>query len=191
MSTTRKKLTVNRVSIDLGCNCRKPKLSFLFNSKPKTSSNPQNNKNKNNHNHHSSKNSIWGKYVSTPTTTTTFSSTNMYYYSSPFSDETTKISNASSYSRIFGGFGRTGGEAVAIEKDTDDPYLDFRHSMLQMILENDIYSKDDLKKLLDCFLTINSPSNHGIIVRAFTEIWNGVFSFSASSRSSKLSKHFA
>ncbi|KAF3442718.1 hypothetical protein FNV43_RR16635 [Rhamnella rubrinervis] len=67
-------------------------------------------------------------------------------------------------------------ESVAVEKDSDDPYLDFRHSMLQMILENEIYSKDDLRQLLNCFLQLNSPCHHGIIVRAFTEIWNGVFS---------------
>lgn len=65
---------------------------------------------------------------------------------------------------------------MAVEKDSDDPYLDFRQSMLQMILENEIYSKDDLKELLNCFLQLNSPYYHGIIVRAFTEIWNGVFS---------------
>ena len=49
------------------------------------------------------------------------------------------------------------GGSVAVEKDSDDPYLDFRHSMLQMILEKQIYSKDDLRQLLDCFLQLNSP----------------------------------
>ncbi|KAJ6382445.1 hypothetical protein OIU77_030984 [Salix suchowensis] len=74
------------------------------------------------------------------------------------------------------GFGHVGDESVAIEKDSDDPYLDFRHSMLQMILEKQIYSKDDLRQLLDCFLQLNSPYCHGVIIKAFTEIWNGVFS---------------
>nr|GMD70921.1 transcription repressor OFP6-like [Ipomoea batatas] len=45
-----------------------------------------------------------------------------------------------------------------------------------MILEKNIYSKDDLKELLNCFLQLNSPYYHSVIVRAFTEIWNGVFS---------------
>nr|GMD87124.1 transcription repressor OFP6-like [Ipomoea batatas] len=70
--------------------------------------------------------------------------------------------------RAVQGFGRIGGESVAVEKDSDDPYLDFRHSMLQMILEKNIYSKDDLKELLNCFLQLNSPYYHGVIVRAFT-----------------------
>ncbi|KAL1549269.1 transcription repressor OFP6-like [Salvia divinorum] len=82
--------------------------------------------------------------------------------------------------RAVQGFGRIGGSSVAVEKDSDDPYLDFRQSMLQMILEKEIYSKDDLKQLLNCFLQLNSPYYHRIIVRAFTEIWNGVYSHSPS-----------
>ncbi|KAK6147273.1 hypothetical protein DH2020_018185 [Rehmannia glutinosa] len=79
------------------------------------------------------------------------------------------------------GFGKIGGSSVAVEKDSDDPYLDFRQSMLQMILEKEIYAKDDLKELLNCFLQLNAPYYHGIIVRAFTEIWNGVYSGRAGS----------
>ncbi|XP_047963753.1 transcription repressor OFP6-like [Salvia hispanica] len=82
--------------------------------------------------------------------------------------------------RAVQGFGRIGGSSVAVEKDSDDPYLDFRQSMLQMILEKEIYSKDDLKHLLNCFLQLNSPYYHRTIVRAFTEIWNGVYSHSPS-----------
>ncbi|KAM7258190.1 hypothetical protein ACFE04_013931 [Oxalis oulophora] len=74
------------------------------------------------------------------------------------------------------GLGRVGGESYAVEKDSDDPYLDFRYSMLQMILEKQIYSKEELKELLNVFLQINSPHYRGVIVRAFTDIWNGVFS---------------
>lgn len=64
-------------------------------------------------------------------------------------------------------------DSVAIVKDSDNPYHDFRQSMLQMILEKEIYSKDDLQELLNCFLDLNSPAHHEIIVKAFTEIWNG------------------
>nr|GMC69392.1 transcription repressor OFP6-like [Ipomoea batatas] len=78
--------------------------------------------------------------------------------------------------RAVQGFGKIGGESVAVEKDSDDPYLNFRHSMLQMILKKNIYSKDDLKELLNCFLLLNSPYYHGVIVCAFTKIWNSVFS---------------
>ncbi|CAN8268139.1 unnamed protein product [Cochlearia groenlandica] len=70
----------------------------------------------------------------------------------------------------------TAAAAVAVEKDSDDPYLDFRQSMLQMILENKIYSKNELRELLDCFLSLNSEYHHGVILRAFSEIWQDVSS---------------
>lgn len=46
--------------------------------------------------------------------------------------------------------------------------------MLQMILEQEIYSRDGLQELLHCFLKLNSPRYHAIIIRAFTAIWNGL-----------------
>lgn len=63
-------------------------------------------------------------------------------------------------------------DSIAVVKDSNDPYGDFRHSMLQMIMEKEIYKKDDLKELLNCFLQLNSPSNHDVIVQAFTGVWN-------------------
>ncbi|KAK8542119.1 hypothetical protein V6N13_137312 [Hibiscus sabdariffa] len=96
---------------------------------------------------------------------------------SSLSEFETPISfSPSSERKAVRGFGRVGGESLAVEKESEDPYLDFRYSMLQMILEKEIYSKDELKELLRCFLKLNSPYYHGIIVRAFTDIWNGVFS---------------
>ncbi|KAK1276471.1 hypothetical protein QJS04_geneDACA011706 [Acorus gramineus] len=47
--------------------------------------------------------------------------------------------------------------------------------MLQMIVEKEIYSFEELRELLDCFLSLNSPYHHELIVTAFMEIWNGVF----------------
>jgi uncharacterized protein (TIGR01568 family) len=67
-------------------------------------------------------------------------------------------------------------DSIAVEKDSSDPYRDFRHSMLQMILEKEIYSKDDLRELLDCFLRLNSPCHHDVIIKAFKEIWDEVLS---------------
>ncbi|CAL0326718.1 unnamed protein product [Lupinus luteus] len=164
MSSSRKNLLLNTVSVKLGCgSCRRPKLSHIFNPKPKPK-NPTYSKNKL-YNHSSSSD------TTTPTKTTTTFST-CYIDSSNFSESDTNVMAQ----KKVGGFGRSGREGVAVEKDSDDPYLDFRHSMLQMILENEINSKDDLRELLNCFLQLNSPYHHGVIVRAFTEIWNGVFS---------------
>ncbi|KAK9062431.1 hypothetical protein SSX86_019617 [Deinandra increscens subsp. villosa] len=69
------------------------------------------------------------------------------------------------------GFGWLGGNGLAVEKDSSDPYVDFRDSMVQMIMEREIYGKDDLQELLNCFLQLNSPYYHAIILGAFTEIW--------------------
>ncbi|PIM97361.1 hypothetical protein CDL12_30169 [Handroanthus impetiginosus] len=163
MSSSKKKYILNTMSVSLGCSssCRRPKLSAVFNPRPRRS-----HSHRKPHPHHYSSSSSWD------TTTTTFSSaveTPPACYSSDTDSEIKSL-------RAVQGFGKIGGSSVAVEKDSDDPYLDFRQSMLQMILEREIYSKDDLKELLNCFLQLNSPYYHGTIVRAFTEIWNGVYS---------------
>ncbi|OMO83172.1 hypothetical protein COLO4_22650 [Corchorus olitorius] len=65
-------------------------------------------------------------------------------------------------------------DSIAVVKVSNDPYHDFRHSMLQMILEKQIFSKTDLQELLQCFLELNAPCQHDVIVKAFMEIWNQV-----------------
>ncbi|KAM7499926.1 hypothetical protein LguiA_024340 [Lonicera macranthoides] len=162
-SSNRRKLKLNTVTVNLGCssNCRRPKLSTIFNFNPpknhyyKTTPTPKK--------HHNPKRTPY----STTTTTTATTSTTTF---SPSSDSDVKSL------RAVQGFGRIGsGGSLAVEKDSDDPYQDFRQSMLQMILEREIYSKEDLRELLNCFLQLNDPYYHGIIVGAFSEIWNGVY----------------
>ncbi|XWS43363.1 hypothetical protein CRYUN_Cryun16bG0096700 [Craigia yunnanensis] len=178
MSCNRKKLILNTVSVSLGCSsCKKPKLSSFFNPKPKTKPKPKSHsyRTQSLYNYSSSSSSKkTAHYSSGNETATSFSpstDTPQYWDMDTETDQDSKSSMATVQ-----GFGRVGGESLAVEKDSEDPYLDFRHSMLQMILEKEIYSKDDLRELLNCFLQLNSPYHHGIIVRAFTEIWNGVFS---------------
>ncbi|TXG58169.1 hypothetical protein EZV62_015998 [Acer yangbiense] len=184
--TSRKKLLINTVSVSLGCSsCRKPKLAFLF-YHPK----PRPNKTKHSlyNNSSSSSSSISSASHNTNLTTHYDTATATTFSISPnIDDDTTPPHNYwdSQPTRPVRGFGRVGGESLAVEKDSDDPYLDFRHSMLQMILEKEIYNKEDLKELLNCFLQLNSPYHHEIIVRAFTEIWNGVFSVNTGIASSK------
>ncbi|KAI4348911.1 hypothetical protein L6164_009575 [Bauhinia variegata] len=183
MSSSRKKLLLNTVSVDLGCSsCRKSKLSDMFHPKPKPK-NPIYQKRKL-YNH------SWAK-DDTATSSTNTTPTNIATTFSPYVDSS-QLSDTECYvkksSRTVTGLGRAGGDGVAVEKHSDDPYLDFRHSMLQMILENEIYSKDDLRELLNCFLQLNSPYHHGVIVRAFTEIWNGVFTARSSSPMFHLSR---
>ncbi|KAK8672114.1 hypothetical protein V6N13_110488 [Hibiscus sabdariffa] len=166
MFSNKRKLTLNTFSVSLGCSgCKKSKLTSFFNPKPKPKSKS-------------------GSLYTYSSSSSSKKATNYYFSETATSfspstdtpqrwdmDNTTKCSMATVQ-----GFGHVGGESLAVEKDSDDPYQDFRHSMLQMILEQEIYSKDDLRELLNCFLQLNSPYYHGVIIRAFTEIWNGVFS---------------
>ncbi|XP_019199175.1 PREDICTED: transcription repressor OFP8-like [Ipomoea nil] len=63
--------------------------------------------------------------------------------------------------------------SVAVVKESDDPYLDFRQSMIQMMAARDMWSEEGLEELLKCFLRLNSPVHHEIIIQAFTEIRHG------------------
>eukprot|EP00249_Psilotum_nudum_P008015 c20986_g1_i1 orf=162-2036(-) len=66
-------------------------------------------------------------------------------------------------------------DSVAVVKSSRDPYFDFRDSMVNMILEKQIFESSDLEQLLQCFLSLNSLEHHDTIVRAFTEVWDAVF----------------
>ncbi|KAK6231911.1 Ovate protein family [Theobroma cacao] len=191
MSSNRKKLILNTVSVSLGCSsCKKPKLTSFFNPKPKPKPKPKS-RSYNTHSFYnyssssSSKKTTHCSFSEYETATSFSPSTDTPEHWDMDTDTDQEIEGSMATVR---GFGRVGGESLAVEKDSDDPYLDFRHSMLQMILEKEIYSKDDLRELLNCFLQLNSPYHHGIIVRAFTEIWNGVFSVKPGGASPKL--HF-
>lgn len=67
-------------------------------------------------------------------------------------------------------------ESFAIVKKSEDPYEDFKSSMMEMILEKKIFEKNDLEQLLQCFLSLNAKNCHGVIVEAFSEIWETLFS---------------
>ena len=67
-------------------------------------------------------------------------------------------------------------ESYAVVKKTENPYEDFKRSMLEMILEKQMFETTDLEELLHCFLSLNSRVHHGVIVEAFSEIWEILFS---------------
>ncbi|KAF6149759.1 hypothetical protein GIB67_017492 [Kingdonia uniflora] len=66
-------------------------------------------------------------------------------------------------------------ESFAVVKKSEDPYEDFRRSMLEMIVEKQMFDATELEQLLHCFLSLNSQSHHGIIIQVFSEIWEGLF----------------
>ncbi|KAG6401933.1 hypothetical protein SASPL_138801 [Salvia splendens] len=66
-------------------------------------------------------------------------------------------------------------ESFAVVKKSEDPLGDFRRSMVDMIVEKQMFEKKDLEQLLQCFLSLNSRNYHGVIVEAFSEIWAAMF----------------
>nr|GMD49953.1 transcription repressor OFP7-like [Ipomoea batatas] len=66
-------------------------------------------------------------------------------------------------------------ESFAMVKRSKDPYEDFKGSMVEMILEKQMFEKQDLEQLLQCFLSLNTRQYHGIIVEVFSEIWEALF----------------
>lgn len=66
-------------------------------------------------------------------------------------------------------------DSLAVVKKSSDPYGDFRRSMVEMIVEKEMFAAEDLERLLQCFLSLNSPHHHGVIVEVFTEIWEAMF----------------
>ncbi|XP_023528440.1 transcription repressor OFP6-like [Cucurbita pepo subsp. pepo] len=160
MAAVKKKLLLNTISVDIGCSsCRKPKSILSQIFRSKPKSRTPN--------------------------------SDRRFFRSPSSLSEKKLSDVDmGYSPeiVGGGFWKIGSASVAVEKDSNVPYVDFRHSMLQMILENEIYSQEGLRELLSCFLHLNSPCNHGIIIRAFAEIWDGVFSARAAAPTAALAK---
>ncbi|KAH7520056.1 hypothetical protein FEM48_Zijuj08G0103400 [Ziziphus jujuba var. spinosa] len=73
-------------------------------------------------------------------------------------------------------------ESFAVVKKSEDPYVDFKRSMMEMILEKQMFDDKDLEQLLHCFLSLNSRQHHGIIVQAFSEIWDTLFCTTTTSR---------
>ncbi|PRQ27016.1 putative transcription factor OFP family [Rosa chinensis] len=74
-------------------------------------------------------------------------------------------------------------ESLAVVKKSEDPFEDFKKSMMEMIMEKQIFEARELEELLHCFLTLNSRHYQGVIVEAFSEIWKLVFSDTPSTSS--------
>lgn len=62
-------------------------------------------------------------------------------------------------------------ESLAVVKSSADPQKDFRESMVEMIVQNNLRASKDLEDLLACYLTLNSDEYHEIIIKVFKQIW--------------------
>ncbi|KAJ0962913.1 hypothetical protein J5N97_028035 [Dioscorea zingiberensis] len=67
-----------------------------------------------------------------------------------------------------------GENGFAVVKRSKDPYGDFRSSMVEMIVERQMFSGEELEKLLQSYLSLNSQHHHPIILRAFSDIWEAL-----------------
>ncbi|XP_039162697.1 transcription repressor OFP8 [Eucalyptus grandis] len=67
-------------------------------------------------------------------------------------------------------------DSFAVVKRSSDPRADFRRSMVEMIVEKEMFGAEELQKLLECFLALNSHHHHGVILQVFAEIWEALFS---------------
>ncbi|KAK2982628.1 hypothetical protein RJ640_015007 [Escallonia rubra] len=63
----------------------------------------------------------------------------------------------------------------AVEKSSTDPYSDFRESMVEVIMEEQIFGEEGLEKLLGCFLSLNSSDHHGVILEVFSQVCRTLF----------------
>ncbi|PIN15741.1 hypothetical protein CDL12_11600 [Handroanthus impetiginosus] len=66
---------------------------------------------------------------------------------------------------------RSVSESFAVVKSSKDPQRDFRESMVEMIVENNIRASKDLEELLACYLSLNSDEYHDLIINVFKQIW--------------------
>ncbi|GJU22881.1 transcription repressor OFP1-like protein [Tanacetum coccineum] len=66
---------------------------------------------------------------------------------------------------------RSVAESMAVMKTSVDPWRDFKESMVEMIMENNIKTSKDLEDLLACYLSLNSDEYHDLIINVFKQIW--------------------
>ncbi|CAK7341967.1 unnamed protein product [Dovyalis caffra] len=73
-------------------------------------------------------------------------------------------------------------ESVVLSMESQDPYLDFKKSMEEMVEAHGLTDWEDLEELLSCYLKLNGKSNHGHIIGAFVDLLVGL-AFASSSPS--------
>jgi len=62
-------------------------------------------------------------------------------------------------------------ESFAVIKSSIDPKQDFRDSMIEMIIENQIIHPEEMEDLLACYLTLNADEYHDLIIKVFRKVW--------------------
>ncbi|XP_021897686.1 transcription repressor OFP13 [Carica papaya] len=71
-------------------------------------------------------------------------------------------------------------ESVVLAMESDNPYVDFRRSMEEMVEWHGLKEWEGLEKLLSWYLKVNKKKNHGFIVGAFIDLFLTLSSTSVS-----------
>ncbi|KAJ9684992.1 hypothetical protein PVL29_017142 [Vitis rotundifolia] len=82
-------------------------------------------------------------------------------------------------------------ESVVLAMESEDPYVDFRKSMEEMVESHGLKDWDCLEELLGWYLRVNGKKNHGFIVGAFVDLLVGLASCSDSTSFSSAVSSFA
>ncbi|CAL0302584.1 unnamed protein product [Lupinus luteus] len=82
-----------------------------------------------------------------------------------------RIRNRKSVPWVATGGRRSLSDSFVIVKSSLNPRRDFRESMVEMIVHNNIRSSKGLEDLLACYLCLNSDEYHDIIIKVFKQIW--------------------
>uniref|UniRef100_A0A5B6YX98 Transcription repressor n=1 Tax=Davidia involucrata TaxID=16924 RepID=A0A5B6YX98_DAVIN len=75
-------------------------------------------------------------------------------------------------------------ESVVLAMESEDPYMDFRRSMEEMVGTYGLKEWEGLEELLGWYLRMNGKMNHGFIVGAFVDLLLGIASSSSSDSTS-------
>ncbi|XP_061353846.1 transcription repressor OFP13-like [Gastrolobium bilobum] len=80
-------------------------------------------------------------------------------------------------------------DSVVLSMESQDPYVDFRKSMEEMVAAQGVKDWEGLQELLCWYLRVNGKINHGYIVGAFVDLLVGLAFALGSSSSSSSSSH--
>ncbi|XP_028784831.1 transcription repressor OFP15 [Neltuma alba] len=80
-------------------------------------------------------------------------------------------------------------DTLVLSMESQDPFVDFRKSMEEMVEAHEVKDWDSLEELLCWYLRVNAKSNHGYIMGAFVDLLLALSLSSESSSPSSASSH--
>ncbi|OIW12954.1 hypothetical protein TanjilG_15403 [Lupinus angustifolius] len=78
-------------------------------------------------------------------------------------------------------------ESVVLAIESDDPYEDFKRSMVEMVESHGVKSWEGLEELLSWYLRVNGQNNHGFIIGAFVDLLSSMVASNSCSESTTYS----